>query len=115
MRNADAVSAVSENLGKVQITKGETAETLERALPKNAQVNLAYEKGTSELPVVWDLSAVDRNQEGTYKVTGVVQSIGANKNQWAGKDNSTSYLAEDKQLYSSKEIRVTAEVEVLEA
>ena len=44
-----------------------------------------------------------------------VQSIGSNKNQWAGKDNSTSYLAEDKQLYSSKEIQVTAEVEVLEA
>lgn len=115
VRNADAVSAVSENLGKVQITKGETAEALEKALPKNAQVNLAYEKGTSELPVVWDLSAVDRNQEGTYEVTGVVQSIGSNKNQWAGKDNSTSYLAEDKQLYSSKEIQVTAEVEVLEA
>ena len=34
-------------------------------------MNLAYEKGTSELPVVWDLSAVDRNQEGTYEVTGV--------------------------------------------
>ena len=115
LRDADATSAVEENLGKVETTVGVSEEELEAMLPETAEVNLAYNRGTSELPVVWDLSAVDLKNAGSYEVIGVVQSIGANKNQWVGKNNSTSYLAEDKQLYSSTAVEVTVAVEVKEA
>ena len=76
------------------------------------RVNLAYDMGTSSLPVVWDTSAADLNQAGTYEVTGTVQSISSNKDAWTGKDGSTNYLAEDKELYSSRAIKVKATVNV---
>ena len=114
LRDADAVSAVKEELGSVKAVKGQNAEDIKKALPAEAEVNLAYGRGTSNLPVEWDTSAVDMTKAGTYEVTGVVQSIGANKNQWTGKNNSTHYLAEDKQLYSSTAITVKATVEVEE-
>ena len=115
LRNADAISAVSDDLGKVIVVEGQTEAELNKVLPETAEVNLAYNMGISSLPVEWDTSAVNMSEAGSYKVTGVVQSIGANKNQWVGKDNSTSYLAEDKQLYSSVAITVTATVEVKDA
>jgi fibronectin type 3 domain-containing protein len=79
-----------------------------------AEVNTAYNRGTALLFVNWDLSSVNLSEEGTYQVSGVVQTIGANKDQWTGDGGSTSYLAENKVLYSSNEMKVTATVEVSE-
>ena len=112
LRAADATSVVNENLGTVEISKGSSEEALAGALPQNAEVNLAYDMGTSSLPVVWDTKSADLNQAGTYEVTGTVQSISSNKDAWTGKDGSTNYLAEDKKLYSSRAIKVKATVNV---
>lgn len=112
IRSADAESAVTTDLGSAEITAGSTAEELEAALPETAEVNLYYDMGTSELPVVWDTSSVNLNEEGNYTVTGIVQSISANKDAWVGKDGSTAYNAEEKELFSSRAIEVTVQVEV---
>lgn len=112
IRNADAESAVREDLGIVEVETDTEIETLVQKLPQTVEVNLAYEMGTSELPVVWDVSEVDLETEGNYEIKGIVQSISANKDQWIGKDGSTSYLAEDKKLYSSSAIQVTLDVQV---
>ena len=93
LRNADAESAVKEDLGSVTVQAGSTAEDLQAVLPAEAEVNLYYDMGTSKLPVEWDLSAVDLNEEGTYQVTGIVQSLSSNKDAWVGKDGSTAYDA----------------------
>jgi len=114
IRNADAVSAVSKEQGTVEVSKGAAQEELEAALPKTVEVNLAYQMGTAKLPVKWTLSAVDTQTEGEYTVTGIVQSIGANKNHWVGKNGSERFDAEEKQLYSTKEIQVSVVVSVKE-
>ena len=115
LRAADATSAVETDLGTAEVEEGSTEEALKEVLPQTAEVNLAYDMGTSELPVVWDLSSVDLDTPDTYEVTGVVQSISANKDAWVGKDGSTAYDAEDKVLYSSRAIEVTAQVTVKES
>lgn len=112
IRNADATSAVNENLGTVEITEGSTAEELQAQLPQTAEVNLAYDMGTSELPVVWDLSSVNLDEADTYTVTGIVQSISANADDWVGDGGSTLHTAANKELYSSRAIEVTAQVNV---
>ena len=114
LRNADAESAVKEDLGSVTVQAGSTAEDLQAVLPAEAEVNLYYDMGTSKLPVEWDLSAVDLNEEGTYQVTGIVQSLSSNKDAWVGKDGSTAYDAPDRELYSSRAIQVTAQVQITE-
>lgn len=114
IRSADATSAVNEDLGTVEIEAGTAAESLTEKLPQTAKVNLAYDMGTSELPVEWDLSSVNIDEAGTYEVTGIVQSISANTDAWVGKGGSTAYNAEDRTLYSSRAIEVTAEVTVTE-
>ena len=81
--------------------EGSTEESLLAELPQTARVNLAYHYGTADLPVVWNTASIQLDRAGDYDVTGIVQSIGANKDQWIGKDASTNYLAEDKTLYSS--------------
>lgn len=112
IRNADATSAVNEELGTVEITAGSTADELQAQLPQTAEVNLAYDMGTSELPVVWDLSSVNLDEADTYTVTGVVQSISANADDWVGDGGSTLHTAANKELYSSRAIEVTAQVNV---
>ena len=114
IRNADAVSAVQEDLGVAEVEEGTDEAGMKEVLPKTAEVNLAYNMGTSNLPVVWDTAGVDTEKAGTYDIIGTVQSISANKDQWVGKDGSTSYLAEDKELYSSAPIQVTMKVQVKE-
>ena len=114
IRNADAVSAVQEDLGVAEVEEGADEAGMKEVLPKTAEVNLAYNMGTSNLPVVWDTTGVDTEKAGTYDIIGTVQSISANKDQWVGKDGSTSYLAEDKELYSSAPIQVTMKVQVKE-
>ena len=114
IRNADATSAVNEELGTVEITAGSTADELQAQLPQTAEVNLAYDMGTSELPVVWDLSSVNLDEADTYTVTGVVQSISANTDDWVGDGGSTLHTAANKELYSSRAIEVTAQVTVTE-
>ncbi len=101
IRNADAVSSVTEDPGSVEVMEGSTEESLLAELPQTARVNLAYHYGTADLPVVWNTASIQLDRAGDYDVTGIVQSIGANKDQWIGKDASTNYLAEDKTLYSS--------------
>ena len=112
IRNADATSAVNTELGTVEITAGSTADELQAQLPQTAEVNLAYDMGTSELPVVWDLSSVNLDEADTYTVTGVVQSISANADDWVGDGGSTLHTAANKELYSSRAIEVTAQVNV---
>lgn len=112
IRNADATSAVNTELGTVEITAGSTADDLQAQLPQTAEVNLAYDMGTSELPVVWDLSSVNLDEADTYTVTGVVQSISANADDWVGDGGSTLHTAANKELYSSRAIEVTAQVNV---
>lgn len=112
IRNADATSAVNEELGTVEITAGSTADELQAQLPQTAEVNLAYDMGTSELPVVWDLSSVNLDEADTYTVTGIVQSISANTDDWVGDGGSTLHTAANKELYSSRAIEVTAQVNV---
>ena len=114
IRNADATSAVNTELGTVEITAGSTADELQAQLPQTAEVNLAYDMGTSELPVVWDLSFVNLDEADTYTVTGVVQSISANTDDWVGDGGSTLHTAANKELYSSRAIEVTAQVTVTE-
>lgn len=114
IRNADAVSAVQTDLGTVEVEEGIAKDNVAELLPKTADVNLSYDMGTSKLPVIWDTTGMDTEKAGTYNITGTVQSISANKDQWVGKDDSTSYLAEDKTLYSSSAIQVTLKVEVQE-
>ncbi len=112
IRNADATSAVNTELGTVEITAGSTADELQAQLPQTAEVNLAYDMGTSELPVVWDLSSVNLDEADTYTVTGIVQSISANADDWVGDGGSTLHTAANKELYSSRAIEVTAQVNV---
>lgn len=114
IRNADAVSAVKEDLGITSVCTGSTKEQILAALPGKAQVNLAYDMGYSELPVKWDISSVETDKEGIYDITGIVQSISANKDAWKGDGGSESYLAENKKLYSSNAITVKAQVKVEE-
>ena len=114
IRNADATSAVNTELGTVEITAGSTADELQAQLPQTAEVNLAYDMGTSELPVVWDLSSVNLDEADTYTVTGVVQSISANADDWVGDGGSTLHTAANKELYSTRAIEVTAQVTVTE-
>lgn len=114
IRNADATSAVNTELGTVEITAGSTADDLQAQLPQTAEVNLAYDMGTSELPVVWDLSSVNLDEADTYTVTGVVQSISANADDWVGDGGSTLHTAANKELYSTRAIEVTAQVTVTE-
>ena len=117
IRNADAVSAVEENLGTAKVVQGQTEQEVQAALQEQlgeAQVRLAYDMGTSQLPVKWDISEVNLEEAGSYEIEGVVQSISANKDQWVGKNGSTAYNAQDRTLYSSRAITVTAQVEVAE-
>ena len=114
IRNADATSAVNTELGTVEITAGSTADELQAQLPQTAEVNLAYDMGTSELPVVWDLSSVNLDEADTYTVTGVVQSISANADDWVGDGGATLHTAANKELYSTRAIEVTAQVTVTE-
>ncbi|SHJ41863.1 Ig-like domain (group 4) [Tessaracoccus bendigoensis DSM 12906] len=108
VRAADATSAVSPELGAFTV-EGD-ADAVRDALPATAEVELAYGRGTAELPVRWDVSPIDG--PGTYEVTGVVASIGANLNDWVGEGGSTAWNARDRTLRSSTAIEVSASVTV---
>jgi hypothetical protein len=112
VRAADATSAITADLGVAGVTQGATADAVASTLPATASVNLAYERGTSDLPVDWDLSGVDTAVVGDYVVSGTVRSLGANLNDWVGAGGSTAWNAADKQLFSSTAIEVTATVRV---
>ncbi|MFB2580696.1 cell wall-binding repeat-containing protein [Herbiconiux sp. P15] len=114
VRAADAVSVVESDLGSVTLSESAEPADVAAALPATAAVNLAYERGTAELPVTWNTSAVDLSTPGTYGVTGTVQSIGANLNQWVGAGGSTAYDVADRELFSSTRLEVTASVVVPE-
>ncbi len=115
IRQADASSAVSEDLGNIQVTMNVDKSSVEAALPETAEVNLRYNRGTAQLPVEWDLSRVKMEVPGTYQVSGLVQSIGVNGNNWVGDGGSTAWYAKNKKLYSTTAITVKASVEVKDA
>ncbi|WP_461474582.1 LamG-like jellyroll fold domain-containing protein [Microbacterium sp. HJ5] len=112
IREADAATAVSAELGAVEVEADATESAVRAALPSSADVVLAYGRGTASQPVTWDLSDVDTGEPGTYEVTGTVRTIGANLNQWVGTGGSTAWNAPGKQLYSSTAVTVTADVVV---
>jgi len=109
VRAADAVAAVSSDLGTVQVERGDDAAA---ALPATAEVTTAYGRPNASLPVDWDVSGVDTSKDGSYLVTGTVRSIGANDNDWVGRGGSTAWNAEDRTPRSTTAILVSATVEV---
>jgi hypothetical protein len=112
IRAADAVAAVASDLGSIEVEAGASADAVRGALPGEAEVELAYARGTSSQPVDWDLASLDTATPGTYEVTGTVRTIGAGLNQWVGAGGSTAWNAPDRTLYSSTAITVTADVVV---
>nr|BFF10145.1 hypothetical protein GCM10025699_14480 [Microbacterium flavescens] len=112
IREADAASAVAGDLGAVEVDADASEADVRAALPAEADVVLAYGRGTASQPVTWDLSDLDTGTGGTYEVTGTVRTIGANLNQWVGAGGSTAWNAPGRQLYSSTAITVTADVVV---
>ena len=112
VRNADAASVAETSSEAVRVSIGASQDDILAALPQTVKVNKAYDMGTAELPVAWDLSAVKTDTVGKYTVSGIVRTIGANKNQWQGKGGSTDYQAEGKKLYSSTELKVSVPVRV---
>lgn len=115
IRAADATAAVTSDLGSVEVTEDATADAIRAALPTEADVTLAYNRGTASQPIDWNLSGVDASTPGTYDVTGTVRTIGANLNQWVGAGGSTAWNAPDRTLYSSTAITVKATVVVTAA
>lgn len=112
IRKADAAAVVATDLGDATVTQGATAEAITAALPREAQVTLAYGRGTASQPVTWNLSGVDASRPGSYPVTGTVRTVGANLNQWSGANGSNAYNAADRRLFSSTALTVTADVVV---
>ena len=115
IRRADAASVVDADLGAVDVAAGASAADVTGALPASAEVTLAYQRGTASRSIDWDVSAVDTGVAGTYPVTGVVQTVGANLNQWVGAGGSTAWNAPNRTLYSSTALTVTAQVVVAPA
>ncbi|WP_171013225.1 LamG-like jellyroll fold domain-containing protein [Microbacterium sp. 2FI] len=112
LREADAASAVTTDLGAVEVEADAAEADVRAALPASAEVVMAYGRGTASQPVTWDLTDVDTGTPGSYEVTGTVRTIGANLNQWVGAGGSTAWNATGKQLYSSTAVTVTADVVV---
>ncbi|QJW38724.1 LamG-like jellyroll fold domain-containing protein [Cellulosimicrobium protaetiae] len=116
VRAGDATSAVEPDLGAVEVPVGAGEQVVRDALPATADVNLAYGRGTSTLPVDWDVADLDTAGPGEHQVRGTVRSLGANENHWTGtyggNPASTDYRAEDKVLSSTTAVVVTATVQV---
>ncbi|MDQ1123557.1 LamG-like jellyroll fold domain-containing protein [Microbacterium trichothecenolyticum] len=112
IRQADAAAVVTGDLGDATVAQGANAQAVSAALPREAQVRLAYGRGTAAQPVTWNLAGVDTARPGTYPVTGTVRTIGANLNQWVGANGSTAYNAADRRLFSSTALTVSADVVV---
>ena len=112
VRQADAISAVEPVLEPIALETSGTAADLEASLPATTQVNVAYNRGTSSLPLFWDLSGLELGVPGDYEITGTVQSIGANLNDWVGQDGDTKWNAADRTLFSSTAITVTTTVTI---
>lgn len=112
LRQADAISAVEPVLEGIELEGAATADDLAAALPTTTEVNLAYGRGTSTLPIYWDLSGLEFGVAGDYEITGTVASIGANLNDWVGKDGDTKWNAADRVPFSSTAITVTTTVTI---
>ena len=112
IRQADATGAVKTELDAVEVQAGAAAAEIRAALPATAEVTLAYGRGTAARPIDWETSTVQSDVPGNYRVTGTVRTIGANLNQWRGENGSTAYDAQNRKLYSSTAITVTADVVV---
>ena len=112
VRSADAATAVSPELGSVEVATGSDTAALTAALPAATDVNLAYGRGTASRPIVWDTSGVTLGAPGSYPVTGVVSTLGANLNTWAGAGGSTAWNAPDRVLGRSTAVTVHATVVV---
>jgi hypothetical protein len=112
VRAADAASLVTADFGTVEVPANAGSAVITAALPKEAEVVLAYNRGTARQPVTWDTSTVSSQVPGTYDVSGKVRTIGANLNDWVGAEGSTAYNAPNRLLTSSTDLTVTARVVV---
>ncbi len=112
VRAADAVAVVNSDLGDATVTAGASEAQVLAALPRSADVRLAYDRGTAGRGVTWNLSGVDRSRPGTYRVNGTVQTIGANLDSWVGAGGSTAWNASDRKLVSTGALSVVADVVV---
>ncbi|MDQ0574111.1 LamG-like jellyroll fold domain-containing protein [Agromyces albus] len=112
VRSADATTAVSSDLGSIEIDAGSEPSELDSALPATTDVVLAYERGTASRPVVWKEASVDLDTPGTYPITGTVSTYSANLDTWVGAGGSTAWNAPDRALSSSAAITVNATVVV---
>lgn len=114
VRAADAVSLTAEDLGDATVVAGASTAQIRAALPQAASVNLAYGRGVSAQSVTWDLTGVDPSNVGTYRVSGMVETLGANLDAWTGANGSEDWRATDKTLFSSGALTVIADVVVTE-
>lgn len=115
VRSADARSAVTGDLGVVELAAGSGPADLADALPATADVTLAYDRGTAARSITWNTAGVDLATPGGYPVTGTVSTYSANLDTWVGAGGSTAWNAPDRQLFSSAAVTVTATVVVTAA
>ena len=100
LRLADAPVSDPRNRGLVapgiSVHAGTSAADLLAALPATQRVALASggSDDAGEIPnsvdrlISWDLSTVDASRPGRYPITGTVDTLGANANQWLWRDSS---------------------------
>lgn len=113
IREADAEEVIEEDAGTFEFSEGASRDDIRTELPAETEVSLAHDHGTNSLPVDWNLDELeDELESGTYEVTGTVDSLGANFNDWIGEDESSDWDAPDKKPRSDTELEVRATVEV---
>ncbi len=116
VRSADVRAAVPEDQGTFQVPVNASQEDVRKVLPDTVEADAYYHYGKVQAPVEWDLSAVKTSEKGEYEVEGTLKTIGANLNQWVGKDgngeDSTEWDCANKEKYSSMAVKVKATVEV---
>jgi len=113
IRTADSQSLVSDTVGPFNFDENATTDEVRAALPSTVEVELAYGRGTVERGVTWDVP--DEFERGTTAVRGIVDTIGANNNDWVGEDGDTDWDEANKEPRSATALEVSAQIIVAEA
>jgi len=111
IRASDAVSVV-DDIDALSFEEGISAADVAAALPEAVTVDLAYGRGQAQRDVVWDIP--EEFTVGTTTVTGIVDTLGANFNDWIGDDGATNWDAANKVARSSTALEVSARIIVSE-
>ena len=113
IRTADSQSLVSDTVGPFNFDENATTDEVRAALPSTVEVELSYGRGTVERGVTWDVP--DEFERGTTAVRGIVDTIGANNNDWVGEDGDTDWDEANKEPRSATALEVSAQIIVAEA